>query len=125
MVLLVQVSASVYHITTNWMLFKIISFQPAIVMQLVQVVCNVQILLVSVLAMQATKGQNVILLVVVTLLVQAALYVISQQVNALAIQDSQEPHVILVTPTTTKQVMAFVQVRITIQFTICHTYFLT
>ena len=75
--------------------------------------------------MLVTRVQNVILLVVVTLLVQAALYVISQQVNALAIRDSLEPHVILVTPTITKQVMAFVQVRITIQFTICHTYFLT
>ena len=94
-------------------------------MQLVQAVKNVQIPLVYVLVMLVTRVQNVILLVVVTLLVQAALYVISQQVNALAIQDSQEPHVILVTPTTTKQVMAFVQVRITIQFTICHTYFLT
>ena len=89
------------------------------------VVCNVLILLDNAPAMLVTRVQNVILLVVVTLLVQAALYVISQQVNALAIQDSQEPHVILVTPTTTKQVMAFVQVRITIQFTICHTYFLT
>ena len=94
-------------------------------MLLVQAVKNVRTPLVSVLVMLVTRVQNVILLVVVTLLVQAALYVISQQVNALAIQDSQEPHVILVTPTTTKQVMAFVQVRITIQFTICHTYFLT
>ena len=89
------------------MLFKKISFQPAIVMQLVQVVCNVQILLVSVLAMQATKGQNVILLVDVTQLDQAAFHVISQQVNVLAILDTQdqEPHVTLVTPTTTEQVM--------------------
>ena len=86
------------------------------------VVCNVLILLDNAPAMLVTRVQTVILLVVVTLLVQAALYVISQQVNALAIQDSQEPHVILVTPTITKQVMAFVQVRITIQFTICHTW---
>ena len=112
MVLLVQVSASVYHITTNWMLFKIISFQPAIVMQLVQVVCNVQILLVSVLAMQATKGQNVILLVVVIPLVQVAQHVISQQVNVLAIQGTQEPHVTLVLPITTEQVVELVQVSI-------------
>ena len=99
--------------------------QHVIVMPLVQVAYNVLIQQDNAPAMLVTRVQNVILLVVVTLLVQAALYVISQQVNALAIQDSQEPHVILVTPTTTKQVMAFVQVRITIQFTICHTYFLT
>ena len=112
MVLLVQVSASVYQITTNWMLFKIISFQPAIVMQLVQVVCNVQILLVSVLAMQATKGQNVMLLVAVIPLVQVAQHVISQQVNVLAIQDTQEPLVIPVLPTTTEQVAELVQVSL-------------
>ena len=93
MVLLVQVSASVYHITTNWMLFKIISFQHAIVMQLVQVVCNVQILLVSVLAMQATKGQNVMLLVAVIPLVQVAQHVMRQRVNVLAIVVIQVPHV--------------------------------
>ena len=75
--------------------------------QLDQVVCNVQILLVSVLAMQATKGQNVILLVDVTQLDQAAFHVISLQVNVLAILDTQdqEPHVTLVTLTTTEQVM--------------------
>ena len=116
MVLLVQVSASVYQITTNWMLFKIISFQPAIVMQLVQVVCNVQILLVSVLAMQATKGQNVMLLVVVIPLVQVAQHVISQQVNVLAIQDTQELHVTPVLPTTTEQVAELVQVSIQSHF---------
>ena len=116
MVLLVQVSASVYYITTNWILFKIISFQPAIVMQLVQVVCNVQILLVSVLAMQATKGQNVMLLVAVIPLVQVAQHVISQQVNVLAIQDTQEPLVIPVLPTTTEQVAELVQVSIQSHF---------
>ena len=75
--------------------------------QLDQVVCNVQILLVSVLAMQATKGQNVILLVDVTQLDQAAFHVISLQVNVLVILDTQdqEPHVTLVTLTTTEQVM--------------------
>ena len=94
------------------MLFKRTSFQPATVMQLVQVVCNVQTITVSVLVMLGTKGQNVILLVVVTLLVQAALYVISQQVNVPAILETQEPHVISVTPTTTEQVLDFAQVRI-------------
>ena len=93
-------------------------------MSTVLVVCNVLILLDSAPAMLVTRVQNVILLVVVTLLVQAALYVISQQVNVFAILDTQEPHVILVTPTTTKLVMDFVQVRI-IQFTICHKYYLT
>ena len=81
-------------------------------MQLVQVVCNVQILLVSVLAMQATKGQNVILLVDVTQLDQAAFHVISQQVNVLAIQDTQEPLVIPVLPITTEQVAELVQVSL-------------
>ena len=98
------------------MLFKRTSFQPATVMQLVQVVCNVQTITVSVLVMLGTKGQNVILLVVVTLLVQAALYVISQQVNVPAILETQEPHVIPVTPTTTEQVLDFAQVRIIL----CH-----
>ena len=54
-----------------------------------------------------------ILLVVVTLLVQATLYVISQQVNVPAMLETQEPHVIPVTPTTTEQVLDFAQVRIT------------
>ena len=75
------------------MFFQRISFQPAIVMQLVQVVCNVQILLVSVLAMQATKGQNVILLVVVIPLVHVAQHVMRQRVNVLAIVVIQVPHV--------------------------------
>ena len=61
-----------------------------------------------------TKGQNVILLVDVTQLDQAAFHVISQQVNVLAILDThdQEQHVTLVTPTTTEQVMELAQVRI-------------
>ena len=87
-----------------------------VVTQLDQVVCNVQILLVSVLAMQATKGQNVILLVVVIPLVQVAQHVISQQVNVLAIQDTQEPLVIPVLPTTTEQVAELVQVSIQSHF---------
>ena len=66
--------------------------------------------------MLGTKGQNVILLVVVTLQVQAVLYVISQQVNVPAILETQEPHVITVTPTTTEQVLDFAQVRIIL----CH-----
>ena len=94
------------------MFFQRISFQPAIVMQLVQVVCNVQILLVSVLAMQATKGQNVILLVVVIPLVQVAQHVISQQVNVLAILDTLEPLVTPVLQITTEQVAELVQVSL-------------
>ena len=74
-------------------------------MPLVQVVCNVQTPQVSVLVMLDTKAPNVILLVVVILLVQAALHVIRLQVNVLAIPVTQEPHVTLVTPTTIQQVL--------------------
>ena len=74
-------------------------------MPLVQVVCNVQTPQVSVLVMLDTKAINVILLVVVILLVQAALHVISQQANVHVILDTQEPHVTLVTPTTIQQVL--------------------
>ena len=74
-------------------------------MQLVQAVKNVQIPLVSVLVMLVTRVPNVILLVVVIQLVQAAQHVISLQVNVLAIQDIPEPHVTPVLPITTKQVM--------------------
>ena len=63
-----------------------------------QVVCNVLIHLVNVPAMLATKEQNVMLLVVVTLLVQVVQHVMLPQVNVLAIQDTQEPHVALVLP---------------------------
>ena len=92
------------------MLFKRISFQPAIVMQLVQVVCNVQTILVSVLVMQATKGQNVMQLVVVIPLVQAAQLAINLQVNVLAILATQVQHVILALQITTEQVVELVQV---------------
>ena len=81
-----------------------------------QVVCNVLIHLVNVPAMQATKEQNVMLLVVVTLLVQVVQHVMLPQVNVLAIQDTQEPHVALVLPIIIKQVVERVQVSI-------HTYF--
>ena len=79
-------------------------------MQLVQAVKNVQIPLVSVLVMLVTRVPNVILLVVVKLLVQAALHVISLQVNVLVILDTQEPHATLVTLTTIEQVMEHAQV---------------
>ena len=80
-------------------------------MPLAQVVCNVLIPLVFVLAMLDIKGQIAMLLVVVILLVRAAHHVISPQVNALAILDTQGLHVIHVPPTTTEQVMELVQVR--------------
>ena len=86
--------------------------QPVSVMLLVQVVYNVLILLDSATAMLVIREQTVIPLVVVTLLVQVAIHVISLQVNVLAILDTQEPHVTLVTPNTTNQVMELVQVRI-------------
>ena len=85
-------------------------------MPLAQVVCNVLIHLVNVPAMLATKEQNVMLLVVVTLLVQVVQHVMLPQVNVLAIQDTQEPHVALVLPIIIKQVVVRVQVSI-------HTYF--
>ena len=81
-----------------------------VVTQLDQVVCNVQILLVSVLAMQATKGQNVMQLVVVIPLVQAAQLAINLQVNVLAILATQVQHVILALQITTEQVVERVQV---------------
>ena len=82
-------------------------------MQLVQAVKNVQTPLVYVLVMLVTRVPNVILLVVVILLVQAALHVIRLQVNVLAILVTQEPHATLVTPTTIKQVLEqLVQVSI-------------
>ena len=81
-----------------------------------QVVCNVLIHLVNVPAMLATKEQNVMLLVVVTLLVQVVQHVMLPQVNVLAIQDTQEPHVALVLPIIIKQVVERVQVSIHIYF---------
>ena len=93
--------------------FKGIYFQPVAVILLVQAVKNVQTPLVYVPAMLDTRVQNVIQLVVVILLVQAALHVIRLQVNVLAILVTQEPHATLVTPTTIKQVLEqLVQVSI-------------
>ena len=79
-------------------------------MPLVQVVCNVQTRQVFVLVMLDTKALNVILLVVVILLVQAALHVIRLQVNVLAILATQVQHVILALQITTEQVVELVQV---------------
>ena len=81
-------------------------------MPLVQVVCNVLIHLVNVPAMLAIREQNVLLLVVVILLVQVVQHVMPQQANVLAILGIQAPHVILVPPITTEQVMELVQVRL-------------
>ena len=93
------------HLSTTFYL------QPVSVMLLVLAVYNVLILPDSATAMLVTREQTVILLVVVTLLVQAAIHVNSLQVNVHAILDTQEPHVTLVTPNTTNQVMELVQVR--------------
>ena len=82
-------------------------------MSLDQAVRNVQILLVSVLAMLVIKGPNVTLLVGVLQLGLAARHVISLLVNVLAILDTREPHVTPVIPTTTKKVMvSLVQVSL-------------
>ena len=85
-------------------------------MLLVPAVCNALIQLDNVPVMLAIKEPNVILLVVVIPLVQVAQHVISQQVNVLAIQGTQEPHVTLVLPITIEQVVELVQVSI-------HTHF--
>ena len=75
-----------------------------------QVVCNVLIHLVNVPAMLATKEQNVMLLVVVTLLVQVVQHVMLHLANVPATLDTLELHVILVPPTTIEQVVELVQV---------------
>ena len=76
----------------------------------VRAVCSVQIHLVNVPAMLAIREPNVMLLVDVILLVQVAQHVMLLQVNVLVILDTQEPHVILVQPTTLEPVMEPVQV---------------
>ena len=81
-------------------------------MVLVRVVCNAQIQLVNVPAILDTKELNVMLLAVVIQLVQVARHVILLQVNVLVIPDTQEPHVILVPPTTTEPVVEPVQVSL-------------
>ena len=88
--------------------------QPVSVMLLVQVVYNVLILLDSATAMLVIREQTVIPLVVVTLLVQAAIRVITLQVNVLAILDTQESHVTLVLPITIEQVAEHAQVSVII-----------
>ena len=73
-----------------------------------------------VLVTLVTRVQNVILLVVVKQLVQAALHVISLQVNVLVILDTQEPHATPVTKTTIKQVMEqLVQVTVSSLIYLC------
>ena len=81
------------------------------VMLLVQAVYNVQTQLALVLAMLVIKKPNVILLVVVIQLDQAAQHVISPQVNVHAMRDTQEPHVASVTLTTIERAMELAEVR--------------
>ena len=83
---------------------KVVFSQTVDVMALVQAVCNVLIQQDNVLAMLVTKALIVMLLVVAIQQVQVAHHAMLLQVNALAILGTQEPHVIPVTPTTTKQV---------------------
>ena len=90
-------------------------FQLVIAMPPVQAICNVLIPLVSVLAMQVIKGPSVTPLVVAIPLAPVALYVTNQQANVLAIQDSQEPPVIPVIPTTIEPAMVlhvYVSIRL-------------
>ena len=81
-------------------------------MPLVQAVCNVRILLANVPVMLVIRAPNVMLLVGVIPLDQAARHVISQQVNVLAKLDTQEQHVTPATQITTEQVTEHVQVSI-------------
>ena len=81
------------------------------VMLLVQAVYNVQTQLALVPAILVIKKPNVILLVVVIQLDQAAQHVISLQVNVHAMQDTQEPHVASVTLTTIERAMELAEVR--------------
>ena len=76
-----------------------------------QVVCNVLILLVFVLAMLDIKGQIVMLLVVVILLGQAVRHVISRLGNVLVKLAIQVSLAILVQQTIIEQVMELAQVR--------------
>ena len=80
-------------------------------MLLVQAVYNVQTQLALVPAILVIKKPNVILLVVVIQLDQAAQHVISLQVNVHAMQDTQEPHVASVTLTTIERAMELAEVR--------------
>ena len=64
-----------------------------------------------VLVILVTRVPNVILLVVVIQLDQAAQSAIRLRVNVLAIVDTQEPHATLVTLTIIEQVMELAQVQ--------------
>ena len=79
-------------------------------MVLVQAVCNVLIHPDNVPARMATKERNVMLLAGVIRLVQVVQHVMLLQVNAVAIQDTQEPHAILAQLTIIELVMGLVQV---------------
>ena len=76
-----------------------------------QVVCNVLIPLVFVLAMLDIKGQIAMLLVVVILLGQAVRHVISQLGNVLVKLVIQVSHVVPVQLTIIEQMMEHAQVR--------------
>ena len=78
---------------------------------LAQVVCNVLIPLVFVLAMLDIKGQIAMLLVVVILLGRAVQHVISRLDNVLVKLAIQVSLAILVQPTIIEQVMELAQVR--------------
>ena len=80
-------------------------------MALAQVVCNVLIPLVFVLAMLDIKGQIAMLLVVVILLGRAVQHVISRLDNVLVKLATQVSLAILVQQTTIEQVMELAQVR--------------
>ena len=81
------------------------------VTQLVQAVCNVQIVRVSVLAKLAIKETNVMLLAVAIPLVQVGQRVTSPLVNVPVTLDTQVLHVIPAPPIIIEKVMEHVQVR--------------
>ena len=87
--------------------FTCISFQPVVVIALVQAAYNVRIQQDNVLAMLDTKAPNVMLLVVVIILVQVAQLVMLLRVNVLAKVGIQVPLVTLspVLPTSSKKAM--------------------
>ena len=88
------------------------SFQPVIAMPLVQVLCNVLILVVNVPVMLGIRVPNVMLHVVVTLQAQVEQPVMLPPGNVLVTLDTQGQHVIHVLQTTTERVMALVAVSV-------------
>ena len=95
--------------------FTCISFQPVVVIALVQAVYNVLIQLANVLAMLVTKAPNVMQLVVAILLVQAVHHVMLLLANVLARLVTQVSHAIPVQQITIEQVMELAKVSLIVR----------